>query len=270
MTHTVVGIFDSKEEARDAMNELVEKGFIKENIDVSNRKKVNETVAAANTDTGVGNSISNFFSNLFSDDDYTANTYAEVARETEGIVTVQTDTQEKANQAARILDNNGAIDIDERAAQYQQRYAQSSDTARTAQNRTANESEMTIPVVEENLQVGKQVEQTGGVRVRSRVIEKPVEETLRLREEHVVVDRRPADRAATAADFDNFKEGDIEITERAEKAVVGKEARVVGEVAVGKTVEEREKTITDTVRKTEVDVDELDTDVDVNARRANR
>lgn len=264
MTHTVVGIFDSKEEARDAMNELVKKGFIKEDIDVSNRKKVNETVAAANTDTNVGDSISNFFSNLFNDDDYTANTYTEVARETEGIVTVQTDTKEKAAQAAEILDDNGAIDIDERAAKYRQQYA------KTEGKRTAADGEMTIPVVEENLQVGKRAVETGGVRVRSRIIEKPVEETLRLREEHVVVDRRPVNRAATAADFDNFKEGDIEITERAEKAVVGKEARVVGEVAVGKTVEEREKTITDTVRKTEVDVDELDTDVDVNARRANR
>ncbi|MEP7037209.1 MAG: YsnF/AvaK domain-containing protein [Acidobacteriota bacterium] len=277
MTHTVIGIFDSKEETRNAMNELVEKGFIKENIDVSNRKKVNETVAATNADTTTGDSISNFFSNLFGGDETAVRNYSDIARDTEGIVTVQTDTKEKAAQAAKILDSNGAIDVNDRAAQYQQKYAQTSGktgTAQTAQNRTANEGEMTIPVVEEELQVGKRAVETGGVRIKSRIVEKPVEETLRLREEHIVVDRRPANRAATEADFKNFKEGDIEITERAEKAVVNKEARVVGEVAVGKKVEEHEQKISDTVRKTEVDVEKLntnvDTDVDTAARRANK
>ncbi len=275
MTHTVVGIFDSQQEARNAMNELVQKGFIKEDIDVSNRKKVNETVAAADVKTKTGDSIGNFFSNLFGGDKTASRNYSEVARDTEGIVTVQTDTQEKANQAAQILDNNGAIDVEERAAQYRQNYAETSETTTTqgTADRTTNVGEITIPVVEENLQVGKRTVETGGVRVRSRIIEKPVEETLRLREEHVVVDRRPVNRAATAADFDNFKEGDIEIIERAEKAVVGKEARVVGEVAIGKTIQEHDQTITDTVRKTQVDVEKLntdvDTDVDVNTRRAN-
>jgi len=229
--------------------------------------------------TSAGDGISNFFNNLFSDDNTAAKNYSDVARETEAILTIQTDSKERADQAAEILDSNGAIDVDERAAQYRQNYAQTSGTAQnqtaaTTPNQTANtQGEMTIPVVEEQLQVGKRAVETGGVRVRSRVVEKPVEKTLRLREEHVVVDRHPVDRPATEADFNNFKEGDIEITERAEKAVVGKEARVVGEVEVGKTVEEHEKTVSDTLRKTEVDVEKLgtdvDTDVDTNARRAN-
>ena len=98
------------------------------------------------------------------------------------------------------------------------------------------------------------------------MIEKPVEETLRLREEHVVVNRRPVDRAVTDADMSNFKQGDIEITERSEEAVVSKQARVVEEVQVGKQVTEREEVITDTVRRTDVEVEEVDTDTDV--RRA--
>ncbi|CAN5633700.1 hypothetical protein BH24ACI2_BH24ACI2_04850 [soil metagenome] len=264
MTHTVIGIFDSKEEARNAMNALVQNGFIQEDIDVSTRKKVSETdagTAATDSSSGVGDSISNFFNNLFGDDDYMNQNYSNVARETEGIVAVQTDSRDKASKAAEILDNNGAIDVDERAAQYQKNTAQSSAAT---QNRAGGE--MAIPVIEENLNVGKRAVESGGVRVKSRIVEKPVEETVRLRQEHVVVDRRPVDRAATATDFNNFKEGDFEITERAEKAVVGKEARVVGEVAVGKTVEEREKTISDTVKRTEVDVDEINSDID--ARRA--
>jgi len=78
-----------------------------------------------------------------------------------------------------------------------------------------------------------------------------------LREENVTVDRRPVDRAVTDADINAVKEGDFTVTERAEQAVVGKQARVVEEVVVGKDVTERDKTITDTVRRTEVDVDDL-------------
>ena len=93
------------------------------------------------------------------------------------------------------------------------------------------------------------------------MIEKPVEETLRLREEHVVVNRRPVNRAVTDADMSSFKDGDIEITERSEEAVVSKQARVVEEVEIGKQVTEREQIISDTVRRTDVEVDEVGTDV---------
>lgn len=267
MTHTVIGIFDNKQEAMNAMNALVSNGFIKENIDVSNRSEAvanNTATATTEKSEGFGDSVSNFFGNLFGDDETTRNKYLNVTSDTEGIVTVQTDTQEQADRASKILDDSGAVDVDERDAQYQQKYA-----ANTAANTNADR-EMTIPVVEENLEVGKRTVETGGVRVRSRIVERPVEETLRLREEHVVVNRRPVDRAATDADFSNFKEGDIEITERAEQAVVGKEARVVGEVAIGKTVEEHDKTITDTVRKTEVDVEKLDADTDTATRSAKK
>jgi hypothetical protein len=49
--------------------------------------------------------------------------------------------------------------------------------------------------------VGKKVVETGGVRLHSRIIEKPVEETIRLREEHVNVKRTKVDRPATDDDF---------------------------------------------------------------------
>nr|GFD15439.1 hypothetical protein [Tanacetum cinerariifolium] len=58
-------------------------------------------------------------------------------------------------------------------------------------------------------------------------------------------------------DFQAFKESEIEVTESAERAVVGKEAHVVEEVSLGKEVSEREQVIHDTVRKTEVDVEQI-------------
>lgn len=82
---------------------------------------------------------------------------------------------------------------------------------------------------------------------------------MRLREEHVVVQRTPVNRPATEADFTAFKEGQVEVTESAERAVVAKEAHVVEEVSLGKQVTEREEVIHDTVRNTEVDVEQIPT-----------
>ena len=69
--------------------------------------------------------------------------------------------------------------------------------------------------------------------------------------------RTAVNRPATEADFAAFKEGSIEVREMAEEAVVSKTARVTGEVEIGKTATEREETISDTVRKTKVDVEQI-------------
>jgi uncharacterized protein (TIGR02271 family) len=118
--------------------------------------------------------------------------------------------------------------------------------------------EAKIPVVEEQLQVGKREVERGGVRVESRVTETPVEENVRLKEERVTVERRSVDRPVADADR-AFKEGTLEVTERAEEAVVSKEARVVEEVVINKEVGERTETVRDSVRRTDVDVQEVDT-----------
>jgi uncharacterized protein (TIGR02271 family) len=120
----------------------------------------------------------------------------------------------------------------------------------------ANTSE-SIPVVEEQLQVGKRRVLRGGVRVVSRVVEQPVEENLQLQEERVRVERRPVNRAATEADFATGREQVIEVEEFAEQPVVAKQARVVEEVRVGKEVSQRSETVRDTVRRTEVDVEPI-------------
>jgi uncharacterized protein (TIGR02271 family) len=118
--------------------------------------------------------------------------------------------------------------------------------------------ETTIPVVEEELKVGKREVERGGVRVESRVEEKPVTEQVQLREERVHVERRPVDRPVTDTDK-AFREGTLEVTERAEEAVVSKTARVVEEVVVGKEVAEHTETVHDTLRRTDVDVQEVNT-----------
>jgi stress response protein YsnF len=116
-----------------------------------------------------------------------------------------------------------------------------------------------VQVVEEELSVGKRKVASGGVRITTSVSERPVKETVRLREEHVGAERRSADRVLSAEEAEAaFKEKTVEMMGTREKAEVRKEARVVGEVALTKETKERQQTVTDTVRRTDVEVEEIE------------
>ncbi|MBU6123361.1 YsnF/AvaK domain-containing protein [Hymenobacter siberiensis] len=255
---TVIGIFNTATEAKQAVQELKSAGFELDFVDVSQ---------ASSSDAGSNNSSTNgkaagrtsdnvggFFSSLFGSNSDEAHTYAEVTRSGNSLVTAQVDTAEQARKAADILDNAGAIDVDSKAIEYG---VKNSYTAGRDGSKRDQADGMTAKVIEEKLNVGKRTEQTGGVRLRSRIVEKPVEASVRLREEHVTVQRTPVNRPATDADFKTFKEGDVTVTESAERAVVAKQARVVEEVSLGKRVTEREETVRETVRNTEVDVEQI-------------
>ena len=280
MSQTVVGMFDTAAEAQQAAQKLAAAGFGVESVDVSNAKynaagstsgdssdyqNTSGTAvegvadAAGRTAHKAEEGISGFFNSLFGsdeDDNDTTSRYQHVAQSTGSIVTVHCHSAENAHQAAQILDEAGAVDVDERAAAtgYQ---GKTQPNSYTDQHTTAGTDGLKAEVIEETLQVGKRTEQTGGVRLRSRIVEKPVEASVRLREEHVVVNRIPVNRPASEADFTAFKEGQVEVTESAERAVVAKEAKVVEEVSLGKQVTEREQVIHDTVRNTEVDVEQI-------------
>jgi uncharacterized protein (TIGR02271 family) len=116
----------------------------------------------------------------------------------------------------------------------------------------------TVQVVEEELEVGKRRVATGGVRVTSSVSEVPVEETVTLREEKVEAERKNVDRELSPEEAEAAFQGrTVEATGTSEEAEVTKQARVVGEVSIGKQTKEREETVRDTVRRTEVDVEQI-------------
>jgi len=200
-----------------------------------------------------------------------AHLYSESVRRGHVLVAAQVPDNQVA-QAARIMERTGLVDLERHADEWR-RSGQMPSTQQTTQttqttNRAANidtqshrrdnlNEDETIEIVEEDIHVGKRTVEGGGVRVRTYVREVPVEEQVRLREEHVEVERRKVDRPATASDIDTFREGTIEVSETREEAVVGKEARVVEEVRIHKDVEERVETIRDTARRTEVDVEQM-------------
>jgi uncharacterized protein (TIGR02271 family) len=116
----------------------------------------------------------------------------------------------------------------------------------------------TVKVVEEELAVGKRAVERGAVRVRSYVREVPVEAEVDLRATRVFVERRPVDRPVTAGDI-NMGDQVLEARETAEEAVVAKEARVVEEIGLRQETQVEHQHIHDTVRKTEVEIEDTRT-----------
>ena len=130
----------------------------------------------------------------------------------------------------------------------------SSETAGSPRMATAAAgTEEVVPVYEEQLRVGKRDVSHGRVRIRSYVVETPVNEQVRLHSESVQVERKPVDRPVAAGDA-LFQDRVIEAEERAEEAVVGKETRVKEELTLRKTAADRTQDISDTVRHTEVEI----------------
>jgi uncharacterized protein (TIGR02271 family) len=166
-----------------------------------------------------------------------------------GTVIVVRATHELTDKVERVFEYQNAEQIDERVATTQPRAAAAAASGDTM-----------IPIVEEELVVGKQTVQRGGVRVFTRMVERPVEENVVLREEHATFERRPVNRPISGAEINLLQNQSIEVREMGEEAVVGKTARVVEEVRVGKESTERTEQIKDTVRKTQVEVNQVAAD----------
>ena len=163
-------------------------------------------------------------------------------------------TPEPNEEAARRVDRGSEI-----TAEHEPVRAQSLAGARGPGDEFAvPPPEVAIPVIAEELEVGKREVERGGVRVQKRVSETPVEEDVTLREEHVNVNRRPADYTFHGSEADAFQESVVEIREAYEELILNKKARVVEEVVINKDVDERTETVRETLRKTEVEVEPLE------------
>jgi hypothetical protein len=103
-------------------------------------------------------------------------------------------------------------------------------------------------------------------RIRTYVVETPVQEQVRLRDERVIVEQRPASGGAPSG-AGAMQNRDFEVTERHEEPVIEKRAREVEEVVVRREANERVETVRDTVRETKVDVDKEPADRRVGGSR---
>ena len=189
--------------------------------------------------------------------------YAEGMRRGAVLLNVKVD-ESQIDRASDVLEHNGAMDLDAQETEWRKSGwtgydATAHGTLRGAAAGTtpaAAGRDETLQVVEEKLVVGKRAVEGGRVRVRSYVVETPVEENVTLHQERVTVERHPVDRAATATDMAAFQERTIEARATNEEAVVAKDVRIVEEIGVRKEAADRVETVRDTVRKTEVEVDD--------------
>lgn len=235
-----------------------------------------------------------FFAKLFGwdddeDTDDSTRRYDMATRQGHVVLAVRVSDESRVDRVVEQLEDCGAVDVDERMASWGSSDAMGAAGAPSSMG--ASESmgatgtmgaaslagaseestgmaasggmdtpsgtgDRTLRAVAEQLVVGKRTVQRGRVRIHRSMIETPVEEQVSLREERVRVERMPVDRPATDADLQQgFAEQDIELTETAEEPVVTKVARVVEEVRVGTESNERVQTVRDTVRRSEIDVE---------------
>ena len=215
---TVIATIDSAKVAQQLIDELLEAGFKDQDVEILDGDE--DELVAEIVERGFGQGD--------------AHGYAKAVSRGKSLVAARA-APEKAEKAAAIMERYEA-----------------------AEGESSHEQGETVQEIEEELSVGTRKVASGGVRVTTSVSETPVEETVTLREEEVEVERRPADRKlkpeeAKAA----FQDKTVEMLGTSEELEVRKEARVVGEVVLGKRVEEHEETVKDTVRRSEVEVEKI-------------
>ncbi len=121
-----------------------------------------------------------------------------------------------------------------------------------------DETDLVVPVIEEEIRIRKREVDAGGVHVQSKIVTEPFDQEIRLREEQVTIERRPVDQPLTLADVDaRLQDGVVELRATSEQAVVEKRARVVEEVLLKKDSSEHIEHIRDSIRRTEVEVTEI-------------
>ena len=259
MSRTVTALYDTRAEAEAARDRLSSQ------FDVEGRARI---IDKSSSEGGQGSS--DFHRVPLSSEDRHA--YGEGLNRGGFMLCAEVDEDEDADRIVAILEETSSVDMDERQNSWRQEgwsgqseFGQSqSGQSQFGQSGTSGArdnivEEERIPIVQEELRVGKREVERGGARVRSSVEERPVSEQVNLREEHVSIERHPVDQQLSSADFadnDLLQERTVEMRERSEEAVIGKDARVTEEVVVRKTADQHTENVQDTIRETKVDVDD--------------
>lgn len=102
---TVIGVFEHTNQGQSAIEYLLDNNFRRDQIEISSL--ASGYIEGENHD----NSITNWFKSMFENDD-DAKTYTEAAK-TGCVITVQASSMEEAEIAAQILDNHGALSIND-------------------------------------------------------------------------------------------------------------------------------------------------------------
>jgi stress response protein YsnF len=228
MPTSVIGLFEDQDTARKVVDALTKAGFKEDAV---------ETLA----DTGVDTI-------------------------TERLVEAGYD-EDKARGYGKALETGGALivaDVDDAKAdaalETMRQFEVLTPEALRERNSKQQQGKQTekAQVIEEELEVGV-ARTTSGKRLTTEVSEREVQETVSLQEETVDVERSRVERTLKPEEADKaFGERTVEVTATTEKPVVSKQAHVVEEVALSKQSGEREVTVSGTVRRQDVTVEDID------------
>ena len=236
MAQTVIGIFKNSTEAQNAKEHLLQKGYKEAMVDLSTQ--TGNTISGGGNiggDEDLGDKIGRFFNNLFGNENE-GSKYAKAA--TRGtVVTVHAQTTEEAELAANILDDYGAVDVDEYAAAYtpgnteHNTISGSADVDRmgglnsgrvaitnaspTGSGTPIQKNQAEGPVREEKPETPTKEVDTGSQRNRSRIVDRPIDESSRLRQEQADTAER-----ARHEQSEDFEDGFIEVTEYSEMIII--------------------------------------------------
>ena len=257
MASLVVGLFEQRSDAEAALNDLVNSNFDRSHIDVKEQYTENSQNSLAHLRRELeGEGVPEADAKLY-EDGVRAGDTLEVAHVSD----------DRADEARDIMNRHGALDIHDAFTQrggagvVAPLAAVAAPVSPMPQTTTANREtgndEIVVPIVEEELSVGKRQIQRGGARVHTRMTERPVDASVTLREESVTVERHAVNRPVSGNEAAFGQAADVVVTTTEEVPVVSKEARVVEEVVVGKTETERTETVRDTVRRTDVEVEDV-------------
>jgi uncharacterized protein (TIGR02271 family) len=239
----MVVLFDTVAESRRAEKALEDAGFPDPEVNTLDRDAVVELVGRAEFGP-------NFWRTLFGREVqlYEGAAFDKALSSGGAILTVRVHGDDEAHKAEEVLAQFRPVDIEARGAGLIAEHKQLGDI-----------KDEVLRLAEEQLEVGKKRVESGKTRIRRYVVERPVEAQVALRNEHAEVIRKVIEKPELLANVDwDWTDSTIEMVETREEAVVSKRARVAEEILLRKGETERVETITDTVRKQQVEIERLD------------
>jgi uncharacterized protein (TIGR02271 family) len=267
---TIVAVFDSAAQAEAAVKALKAGGFA--NADISMFDE--ERLASGRKALAAGVKEAGLWYRLFGDDvhKHEAAIYNQ-AIEHGGVVVSARVLDSEAAHAIAILDLHRPVDVHDRAvtsgiapAAHVEAVEKKLDAVPLAPKQevalpaaVAAAHDDVLRLAEEQLQVGKQLVESGRTRVRRFVTERPVSANVTLHEEHAEVLRRAISDPKYVGPID-WADKEIEVVETAEHALANKTARIVEEVSLKRIGADHVETISDKIRRQQVAIERVGPD----------
>jgi uncharacterized protein (TIGR02271 family) len=267
---TLVAVYDTAAHADAAVKALKAAGFHESDISVFDQDRLKAGKAALSAgvkETGLWNRL--FGADVY---EHEAAIYGQTVQEGGVVISLRVPESEVAH-ARAVLDIHRPVDVHDRAV--------TTGIAPAAHVETVEKKLEAVPLAEvqkvavspklaaaqpdvlrlaeEQLQVGKEMAETGRTRVRRFVTEKEVSADVTLHEEHAEVIRKAINDPKFVGDID-WADEEIEAIETAEHALVNKTARIVEEVSLKKVGADHVETIKDKIRRQQVEIERLGPD----------